>query len=139
VQLGAGSDTVTPPALTSLSPNTATASGAAFTLTVNGSNFVSGATVIWNGAARTTTFVSATQVTAAIPASDIAAAGTAQVTAINPGSASSNALPFTVNPVPVQTYPLTVTRTGTAATRGTGTCTVTMNAAKNVTATINRR
>ena len=97
LKLAAGSATVTPPTVTSLSPNSATAGGAAFTLTVNGSNFVSGATVRWNGAARTTTFVSATQVTAAIPASDIAAAGTPQVTAINPGSAASNALTFTVS------------------------------------------
>src|SRR5262249_61099670 len=44
------------PILTSLSPNSAAAGGAAFTLTVNGSNFVAGAVVQWNGAARTTTF-----------------------------------------------------------------------------------
>ena len=44
---------------------------------------------------RTTTFVSATQLTAAIPASDIATAGSAQVTVMNPGGAISNALAFT--------------------------------------------
>ena len=68
----------------------------AFTLTVNGTGFVIGATVRWNGAARTTTFVGSTQLTAAIPASDIAAAGTGQVTVVNPGAVASNALPFTV-------------------------------------------
>jgi len=41
------------PVLTTLVPSSGTAGGAAFTLTVNGSNFVSGATVRWNGAART--------------------------------------------------------------------------------------
>ena len=46
------------------------------TLTVTGSGFVSGATVRWNGVNRTTTFVSATQLTAAIPASDLVTAGT---------------------------------------------------------------
>jgi hypothetical protein len=88
------------PALTTLVPSSATAGGGAFTLTVNGSNFVSGSAVRWNGAARTTTFVNATQVTAAIPASDIAAAGTAQVTVFNPapGGGTSNALTFTINP-----------------------------------------
>src|SRR4030095_8204309 len=91
------------PALTSLSPSSATAGGPAFTLTVNGSNFVSGAVVRWNGSARTTTFGSATQLTAAIPASDIAAAGTAQVTVANPDGAVSNASPFTVTPVPTIT------------------------------------
>ena len=85
------------PGLTTLSPNSATAGGPAFTLTVNGSNFVSGSVVQWNGTVRTTTFVSATQLTAAIPASDIAAAGTAQVTVANPGGGTSNALTFTIN------------------------------------------
>ena len=76
-------DTTSPPpnavpTLSSISPSSSTAGGAAFTLTVNGSSFVNGATVRWNGADRTTTFVSATQLTAAIPASDIAATGTAR-------------------------------------------------------------
>ena len=85
------------PTLSSLSPSSATAGGGGFTLTVNGSNFVSGATVRWNGTSRTTTFVSATQLTAAIPATDIAAAGTALVTVLNPDGAVSNALTFTTN------------------------------------------
>ena len=54
------------PALSSLAPSSATAGGPAFTLTANGSNFVSGAAVHWNGAARTTTFVSGTQLRATI-------------------------------------------------------------------------
>src|SRR5215469_1930172 len=54
--------------------------GPAFTLTVNGTGFVSGATVNWNGAALTTTFVSSSQVTAAVPAADIASPGTAEIT-----------------------------------------------------------
>jgi hypothetical protein len=88
------------PTLTSLAPNSATAGGAAFTLTVNGTNFISSSTVQWNGSNRSTTFVSATQVTAAIPASDIAAAGTAQVTVVNPapGGGTSNGLTFTIGP-----------------------------------------
>ena len=52
--------------------------------------------VRWNGTDRTTTFVSATQLTAAIPAADIAAMGTASVTVRNPGGAVSNALTFTI-------------------------------------------
>ena len=85
------------PTLTTLSPNSAAAGGPAFTLTVNGSNFVNGSVVSWNGANRTTTFVSATQLTAAIPAADIAAAGSASVTVQNPGGAVSNALTFTIS------------------------------------------
>src|SRR6185295_629608 len=47
---------------------------------------------------RTTTFVSSTQLTAAIPASDIATVGTANVTVVNPapGGGTSNALTFTI-------------------------------------------
>ena len=74
------------PALTSLAPTSTPAGGAAFTLTVNGSNFVGTSQVRWNGAARTTTFVNAGQVTAAIPASDIVTPGSAQVTVVNPTS-----------------------------------------------------
>ncbi len=87
------------PTLTGLSPATATAGGAAFTLTATGTNFVSGATVRWNDVGRATTFVSATQLTASIPASDIAAAGTAQVTVVNPapGGGASGGLAFTIN------------------------------------------
>jgi uncharacterized protein (TIGR03437 family) len=93
------------PVLTSLNPATAQAGGAGFTLTVNGSNFVSGATVRWNGANRTTTFGGATQLTAQIPATDLASAGTANVTVFNPANASggggtSNSLTFTINPPP---------------------------------------
>lgn len=91
------------PAITSLAPNSAVATGAAFTLTVNGSNLVNGSTVQWNGTDRTTTFVSATQVTAAISAADIAAVGTASVTVVNPapGGGTSNALTFSITQPPV--------------------------------------
>ena len=83
-----------PPTLTSLSPSSQAAGSPAFTLTVNGSNFVSNSVVLWNGAPRTTAFVSATQLTAQIPASDITAAGTASVTVENnaPGGQSPPAL-----------------------------------------------
>ena len=76
ITLTSGSTGVSPPpTISSLSPASATAGGPAFTLTVNGSNFVSGSVVQWNGSNRTTTFVSATQLTAAITAADIATAG----------------------------------------------------------------
>lgn len=68
----------------------------AFTLTVNGNGFVSGATVNWNGNARTTTFVSGEQLTASINAADVATASTASVTVVNPapGGGVSNAVYF---------------------------------------------
>ena len=86
----------TGPTLTALSPSSAAAGGLDFTLTVTGTNFVSGSVVRWNEANRPTTFGSATQLTAAISAGDIAAAGTASVTVQNPGGAVSSALTFTI-------------------------------------------
>jgi sugar lactone lactonase YvrE len=84
------------PVLSALSPPIATAGGAAFTLTVNGSGFAAGAIVYWGSSPLTTTWVSATQVTAQAPASDIASAGINSVTVQNPGSGggTSNALEF---------------------------------------------
>jgi hypothetical protein len=70
--------------------------GQAFTLTVYGLNFVAGSVVRWNGSDRPTTLVISwccgPLLTAQIPASDIAAAGTAAVTVFNPapGGGSSN-------------------------------------------------
>src|SRR4029077_21245233 len=73
------SNQAAPPVLTTLSPGSAAAGGAAFQLTVNGTGFVSGMTVNWNGAGRSTAFVSATQLVAQILSTDIAASGNASV------------------------------------------------------------
>ncbi len=96
------------PAITSLSPGSALAGGTAFTLTVNGTGFISGSVVNWNGTVRTTTFVNATQLQAAITAADIATAATASVTVTNqgPGGGTSAASNFAItsgNPVPAIT------------------------------------
>jgi len=80
------------PNITSVNPNLVYLGGAAFTLTVNGLNFLSDSTVYWNGAPRLTTFVSSTQLTAEIPAPDIAAAGTASVTVFNPTPGGGSAI-----------------------------------------------
>jgi uncharacterized repeat protein (TIGR01451 family) len=86
------------PAISSLSPSSAAPGGAAFTLTVNGINFVSNSTVQWKSANRTTTFVSSTQLTAAILSADIATVGTAGITVTNPtpGGGTSNTSTFTI-------------------------------------------
>jgi hypothetical protein len=85
-----------PPAIITLSPSVATAGGTAFTLTVSGANFVSGAKVRWNGTDRVTTFVSSTQLQASIPAADIATTGTIPVTVLNPDGGLSNSMTFEV-------------------------------------------
>ena len=60
---------------------------------------MSGSVVRWNGANRTTTFVSATQLTAAITAA-ISLQRAASVTVRNSGGAVSNALTFTISGSP---------------------------------------
>jgi len=63
------------------------------------SGFVSSSVVSWSGAPRTTTCISATQLTASITSADIAAAGTAQVSGFNPvlGGGASTAVTLTIN------------------------------------------
>jgi hypothetical protein len=86
------------PTTTTLSPTTVNAGSQAFTLTVNGTNFIRNSVVQWNGSDRVTTYRSATQLTAAITAADILSANTAVVTVFNPapGGAVSNPQMFNV-------------------------------------------
>jgi predicted dienelactone hydrolase len=69
-----------------LLPDAVKPGGAGFALTVNGTGFVPGSVVRWNGHARTTTFVSESRVKATILSSDLAKADTASVTVVNPGT-----------------------------------------------------
>lgn len=64
-----------------------------FTLIVNGAGFVAGSTIDWNNAALITTFVNSSQLTAMVPAANVATAGTAVITVVNPspGGGISNA------------------------------------------------
>ncbi|HYL14388.1 MAG TPA: hypothetical protein VEV41_15200 [Terriglobales bacterium] len=86
------------PSLASISPPSEIAGGPAFTLTVNGSNFIPASTVQWNGSNRTTAYVNATQLTASISAADIAAAGTSGITVFNPapGGGTSSSSSFRI-------------------------------------------
>ncbi len=77
------------PTITGLSPASATAGSPAFTLTVNGSGFAPGATVQWNGSPLDTTLVSATQLSADVPATLIGAPGSASVAVSSGGQLSS--------------------------------------------------
>ena len=84
-----------------LSPALAYAGGQGFTLTVNGSTFTQQSTVLWNGSQVPTNFVSSSQLTAQIPASDIAMAGNATVSVSDPTYGTSNTENFPVNPSPL--------------------------------------
>jgi DNA-binding beta-propeller fold protein YncE len=99
------------PAIATISPNGAVPGGSTFTLTVNGINFLAASMVNFGGTARTTTFVSATQLTAVIPAAAIASADTAAVTVTNPapGGGSSNAVSFSFAKATGEVCPHSVT------------------------------
>ncbi len=94
------------PAITSLSPATAVTGGSSYTLTVNGTGFDSSAQVSWNGSPMVTTFVSATKVTAVVPAADIAVAGSFPVTVWNSDGSANASAPTSVS---VAAAPLTLT------------------------------
>lgn len=81
-----------------LVPTSAVPGSGTFTLTINGSGFVPLSTVNWNRTPLTTAFISQGQLTATVPASEIAAAGTALITVVNPapGGGSSNVVPFEI-------------------------------------------
>jgi trimeric autotransporter adhesin len=66
-------------------------------LAITGTGLIPGAEVNWNGAYRTTTFVDAGHLTVAIPASDLATAGSATITVANPGAVASAPLTFAIN------------------------------------------
>jgi hypothetical protein len=81
------------PALSNVSPTTFTSG--AYSLTLTGSKFVSGSQVLFGGAAISTTFVSATQLTAtgSAPSAGIFAVS---VSNPNPGSSNSSGINVTV-------------------------------------------
>jgi hypothetical protein len=93
------------PSISSISPTSTVAGGAAFALTVSGSDFISGADIIWTNPGNpgfvggSATLVSASQLTLQISAADIAIPGSVQVKVLNPNnSSSSNAVAFVIQP-----------------------------------------
>jgi hypothetical protein len=95
---------VTLPSLTSVSPNSVTAGGSSFQLTANGSGFTANSVIRWNGANRTTTFLSSTQLRTTISASDIASSGSASVSVFTSGTgggSSPQTLTVSITPPPV--------------------------------------
>src|SRR5438552_3996684 len=92
------------PSVSSLSPSSAIAGGAGFSLTVNGTGFVNGFVIRVNGLDRTTAFVDSTQLSTAIDATEIAAAGSFSVTVFDPNLSGGESAPLTftiANPVPI--------------------------------------
>ena len=120
--------TITPipaPTLTALNPASAVAGGAGFTLTLTGTRFNFNTVASWNGAARSTTYVSSTQVSIQVTATDLATPGQYPVTVDNGsgGGGASNAVNFTV-----QTPPFGISRISpSTAYLGSGALTLTVS------------
>ena len=100
------------PSITGIAPNTATAGASAFTLTVHGSNFTGRSVVLWNGATRSTTMISSSEIQAQISSSDVSAPETAEVSAMDMRTKQrSSTLDFVVTSAPVTPTSLQITTT----------------------------
>lgn len=97
-----------------LAPDTAIP-GSAFTLTVNGTGFVSASIVNWDGSALATTFVSSSQLTASVTSSDTTNPGTASVTVVSPGGRVSNEVFFPICPANCGGFPTSASTFPTGA------------------------
>ena len=101
------------PTTTLLEPSSVGVGTGAFVLTVNGTGFVPGAVIRWNGLNRTTTFVSSTRLTATIGMFDVFAEGSVPITVSNPATGFnpppdggvSNPQVFTVTSAPIAPPP----------------------------------
>jgi sugar lactone lactonase YvrE len=111
-----------PPAITSVSPAAAVAGGGTFTLTVNGTGFVAASVVEWNGSPLATNFVSATQLTATVPAALIASLASVSITIQDTGGpVSVYSTPFIVAPATGNAYNIsTVAGNGVQGYSGDG-------------------
>src|SRR5262245_694156 len=100
------------PVISFLSPASAFEGSPDLTLTVGGSNFVSGSVVQANGNALATTFVSGSQLQAILPASFLTTIGAVNITVFNPGSPGQTSNPQTFSvldaPLNAQGQPFTV-------------------------------
>ena len=97
--------TVNPPSLSGISPASASVGSGAFTLTVTGAGFTQGAVIEWNGSPLSTAYASSNQLTAQVPSTLLASAGTATVTVVDGSSIPvTGSAKFTITaPMPVAT------------------------------------
>jgi hypothetical protein len=82
--------------VSSLNPSTVSAGSADVKLAVSGNGFDTESVVQTDGASKTTTFVSANQVTAVLPAVDVATAKTIAVSVLSSDGTSTPTVPLTV-------------------------------------------
>ena len=114
------------PVLNEIIPTSAVAGGVGFTLSALGNYFAPNAFVQFNGTEVSTVNNNSQVLTATIPASAIASAGTVQVTVVNPppGGGTSSPQPFTLTlPTTVPTISSVSPASATSGSNGTFTIT----------------
>ncbi len=107
------------PHLAALVPTSIEAATPGLTLRLQGADFTPGSVAQWNGSARVTTFLTESELEAALLESDLAAPGTAMVAVSTPppGGGGSQGLTFTITDFAVTAAPASVTvRAGQSAT-----------------------
>ncbi len=121
---------ISAPAVTSLSPISTPAGSAPIVITLKGSGFLSGSTVQWSAGSTTTnlstTFVSATQMTAVVPVNLTTAPGSASIGVMNPGGSASNSSAFSIGAV-VSVLPSISSLSPASAAAGSSALTITIN------------
>jgi hypothetical protein len=115
------------PTITSLSPTGIDAMDADLGLTVTGTGYTSGSTVMWGSTALSTTYLSSTELSADIPAALLEGEGTGSLTVVTPapGGGTSNAETFTVSAL----VPFVGSISPTSATAGSATFPLTVTGA----------
>jgi IPT/TIG domain len=83
------------PSITTLVPNNVPVNSVPFTITINGDNFGTDATVFWNGTPLRTTFITSKQIAATLTVTDLTTVGLIQVF-VRTGGLNSNTLDFNV-------------------------------------------
>jgi hypothetical protein len=94
---GLKTSTLSPPSITELVPNSVPVNSVPFFVTINGTNFLTDATVVWNGAPLSTTFVSSNQLMAVLETTDLQNVGLIRVY-VRTGGLNSNTVDFDVTP-----------------------------------------
>jgi hypothetical protein len=102
------------PTLVSITPASGVLNAGATTITLTGSYFASTDMVELNGAALASTYVNATTITAIIPASFLASAGTGQITVVDANGRTTAGQTFTVIMAPAINFSGPATTTSAA-------------------------
>jgi hypothetical protein len=102
------------PLVSSLAVASVAEGSAGFTLAINGSDFVSGATVTYNGSPLTVSVASSTQVQVVVPPALLVDEGMARITITNPGPGGGASLPqtFTISDAPLTAHVSTLSVAG---------------------------